>query len=80
MRTLAEEGVYAGCERCPRSFASVGDAATTFVQQILAGGGWGDLCMPLIERHPALLIFFIAVILSVDMGILNLMEHVFVLL
>jgi Ca2+-binding EF-hand superfamily protein len=73
VRQLAEEGAYDGCDRCPRAFATVGDAAATFVQQIIAGDGWGTVCMPLIDRYPLLLVFFILVIMSVDVGILNLL-------
>merc|ERR1719215_2279682 len=40
---LTEEGVFDGCERCPRAFSTVHDATLTFFQQIMAGDSWGLL-------------------------------------
>lgn len=69
---LVLEGAY-NCDRCPRAFATVGDSFNTFVQLVLAGDGWGTVCVPLIDRNSWYLVFFVLVIVSVDMGILNLM-------
>merc|ERR1740138_537283 len=57
---LAAQGVYEGCERCPRAFESVGASVVTFSQTLIAGDSWGQVSIPLIERYPATFIFFIS--------------------
>lgn len=75
---LTDEGVHEGCDRCPRAFASVLGATLTFTQQIVAGDSWGEVTIPIIEHFPASSIFFILVLLSVGLAILNLILAVIV--
>jgi len=76
---LAESSnVYELCSRCPRAFASVGEATLTFTQQIVAGDEWGRTSIPLMEAHPWTLFIFLSVLVSVDLGLLNLVTAVIV--
>lgn len=75
---VAQTGVYDGCERCPRAFASVGASVVTLVQQIVAGDSWGVTSIPVLEMYPATATYFYAVILTVGLGALNLILTVIV--
>lgn len=75
---VAKEGVYDGCERCTRAFGSVEQSCLTFVQQLLAGDSWGLVTIPIIERAPWTAIFFTAVLISVNLGMMNLILSVIV--
>jgi len=77
-RDIAATGVYSDCERCPRAFASVFEANLTFVQQIVAGDSWGLVSLPIIERHPWTGIILMGALLSVNLGIMNLVLSVIV--
>jgi len=70
---VARTGLYhdMGCERCPRAFSSVQDSLLTFLQQIIAGGSWGQLSVPIVEAQPSTLIFFILVLVSISLTLLN---------
>jgi len=69
---------YKDCDRCARAFQSVGQSVLTFIQQILAGDSWGQVSVPIIERHPWTAVFFTAVLVSVNLAILNLILAVIV--
>jgi len=75
---LAERDMYVGCERCPRAFSSVMHANLTFLQQIIAGDSWGQVSVPIIEEEPLIALFFFAVLLTVNFGLLNLVLTVIV--
>jgi len=79
-RELAHEGVYEGvCERCPRAFESVSATMLTFVKHLIAGDGWGEVCVPISEAHPwTFFFFFLAVASSVTLALLNLILAVIV--
>jgi len=64
-------GVYGDCERCGRAFGSVFEAFMTFFQQLVAGDSWGTVSLPLIEHAPWTLFFFSAVLVSVQLVVLN---------
>jgi len=70
--------IYDQCPRCHRAFASVGEATLTFTQQIIAGDSWGTTSMPLMEAHPWTSFIFLSVLVSVDLGLLNLITAVIV--
>lgn len=76
--TLVQDGVYDGCERCGRSFESVWDAFLTFVQHIVCGDSWGVVTLPIVEKYPGTLPFFMLVYFTVAMGVLNLILAVIV--
>lgn len=67
-----------GCARCPHAFESTFQASLTFFTQVVAGDSWGRETVPIIEKHPATGIFFVAVYLSVGMALLNLILGVVV--
>jgi len=63
--------VYAGCERCPRSFETVFDSVLTLWKQLVAGDSWGTLCEPIIEEAPWTFLFFMVVLVSINLLMLN---------
>lgn len=69
---------FGGCERCPRAFASVMSANLTFIQQIVAGDSWGLVSVPLIEKDPWIGLILIGALISVNLGMLNLILTVIV--
>jgi len=69
---------YEDCARCPRAFASVGEALLTFIQQIIAGDSWGLTSLPLMEKHPWTSMIFLSVLVSVHLGLMNLVTAVIV--
>mmetsp|Transcript_31243 Transcript_31243/g.85788 ORF Transcript_31243/g.85788 Transcript_31243/m.85788 type:complete len:695 (+) Transcript_31243:68-2152(+) len=75
---IAESGYYDGCDRCERAFSSVSAAILTFTQQIVAGDSWGLVSLPIIEAHPWTVVLFLSVLISIDMGLLNLILTVIV--
>lgn len=76
---LAKSGIYNDvCERCPRAFASVWASTITFIQQIVAGDSWGAVTIPIMERHPETALFFLSVLVSTALGLLNLIVMVIV--
>lgn len=75
---LAEYYQDAGCDRCARAFSSVWDSMLTFIQHIVAGDSWGNVSLPLAERHPWTLCFFVLVLVSVDLALMNLILAVIV--
>jgi len=48
------------------------DANLTFLQQLVAGDGWGEVCVPIIEMFPWTAWLFIAILLSINLGVMNL--------
>jgi len=78
-KRLAEESdVYDDCERCPRAFESVPASIMTFVQVIVAGDGGGVITVPLVEAHPSTTLFFLMVLVTVNLGLMNLILSVIV--
>lgn len=70
-KQLAADGVYDGCERCPRAFESVFQAALTFTQSIIAGDSWGAVSLVIIEHYPPTIFFFGIVFCALAMMVLN---------
>jgi len=73
-----QDGTYRDCERCPRAFQTVQDAVLTFMQQIVAGDSWGLVSIPIMEKSPWSAFVFMAVLVSVELGVLNLILTVIV--
>jgi len=69
---IAERGVYEGCDRCPKAFASIWQSTLTFIQQIITGDSWGLVTLPIIESYPLSALFFFPVFLLIDMALVNL--------
>eukprot|EP00435_Cladocopium_sp_Y103_P047846 s453_g14.t1 len=66
------------CPRCPRSFSTVYSSSLTLFSQIVAGDGWGTLSLPLAEAHPWLSVFLFAIMISISLGVMNLILAVIV--
>lgn len=69
---------YGDCERCPRAYSSVMQAALTFWQQMVTGDSWGQVTIPVMESQPITGMFFIPVFLSIGMAVMNLILGVVV--
>lgn len=70
---VEESGGFEGCSRCPSAFSSVFESMLTIVQQIFAGDSWGTLCIPLITAHPWTTIPLLFILITINLGILNLL-------
>jgi len=75
---MVKNGEFEDCERCGRAYSSTMSAMLTFTQQIVAGDEWGASSIPIIEKHPWTAIFFSAVLVCVDLGLMNLILSVIV--
>eukprot|EP00929_Paragymnodinium_shiwhaense_P011889 TRINITY_DN11825_c0_g2_i1.p1 TRINITY_DN11825_c0_g2~~TRINITY_DN11825_c0_g2_i1.p1 ORF type:complete len:670 (+),score=122.26 TRINITY_DN11825_c0_g2_i1:77-2086(+) len=64
--------VYENCERCHRAFSTVGSSITTFFQTLVAGDSWGEVAVPIIEEEPLAFTFFVGVLVTVQLVMLNL--------
>lgn len=73
-----DPNVYSGCERCPRAFQSVFQSNLTIFQTIVAGDSWGQLALPIIEHNPLAVLFFLCVLVTVGIAIMNLILAVIV--
>ncbi|CAJ1430762.1 unnamed protein product [Effrenium voratum] len=78
MPRLASEGLFGGCDFCSRSMQSVMSANLLIYKTVVAGDSWGQVAVPLIERHPWATGIFIGSHLSIVFGILNLVVAVVV--
>lgn len=70
-KRVAEQGLYAGCDRCPHAFESVFESALTFSQQIVAGDSWGTVTVPIINEAPITAVYFGLVFVSLNMALMN---------
>jgi len=68
---VAAKGLYDGCERCPRAFASVAASVMTISQQIITGDSWGMLSIPIIEEAPETALFFSLCFAVISLMMLN---------
>jgi len=77
---LTAQGVWDahGCGRCPRAFESVQQSMLTFTQGIVAGDSWGTISVPIIEARPETAIFFLTVLISISLAVMNLILAVIV--
>jgi len=69
---------FEGCERCSRAFDSVSASTLTLFQQIVAGDDWGSVSIPVIEKAPHFAPIFGLVVISVSLGVMNLILAVIV--
>lgn len=77
-RQLALSGVYAECDRCPRAFATVMGSNLTFLTAIVAGDSWGQIAVPLIESHPWTGVVLLSALVTIELGLLNVIVAVVV--
>jgi len=76
--SLEESGAYDGCPRCPKAFSSVFAAFITLLQTTIAGDSWGQTAVPMIEAAPWTAAFFVTVLASLVLGMMNLVLMVIV--
>eukprot|EP00929_Paragymnodinium_shiwhaense_P105258 TRINITY_DN70197_c0_g1_i1.p1 TRINITY_DN70197_c0_g1~~TRINITY_DN70197_c0_g1_i1.p1 ORF type:complete len:701 (-),score=82.57 TRINITY_DN70197_c0_g1_i1:225-2057(-) len=69
---------YEGCPRCPRAFRSVLDSVVTLFFLTMTGDSWGDLTAPVIELEYWTFFFFLGVLVTVHLVMLNLILAVIV--
>lgn len=69
---LAAEGRFDSCERCARMFQSVFHSNLTFFQILVAGDSWGTAAITLIEAEPWTALILGGAVVSISMGISNL--------
>jgi len=69
---VAATGIYEGCERCPRAFKSVMESNLTFLQTLVAGDSWGQVSIPIMEMYPWTIVWFSAMLVSITLGVMNL--------
>lgn len=78
-KSIAETtDAYADCERCARAFSSVMNSNLTFFQTIIAGDSWGLVNVTMIEYYPWTALILVTVILSINLGLMNLVVTVIV--
>merc|ERR1719352_1735780 len=71
-KSIAEKtSIYEGCERCPRAYSTVFHSMLTFWKQLVASDSWGTLCEPIIEEAPWASLFFMLVLVTVNLTMLN---------
>ncbi|CAJ1386978.1 unnamed protein product [Effrenium voratum] len=69
---------FTSCERCHGGFRSVLAASVTLFQQIVAGDSWGEISVPLIETAPETTPILFAIMVTVSLGVMNLILAVIV--
>eukprot|EP00929_Paragymnodinium_shiwhaense_P110324 TRINITY_DN7722_c1_g1_i1.p1 TRINITY_DN7722_c1_g1~~TRINITY_DN7722_c1_g1_i1.p1 ORF type:complete len:624 (-),score=128.30 TRINITY_DN7722_c1_g1_i1:550-2322(-) len=70
--------IYDGCARCARAYASVFDAMLTMFQQVVAGDSWGMVSLQIIEEKSVTGLFFLGVLITVNLVMLNLILSVII--
>ncbi|CAE7748494.1 scn4aa [Symbiodinium sp. CCMP2456] len=78
-QVLGADGTkFPACTRCERSFETVFAASVTLFQQIVAGDAWGQINIPLVEEAPWLVPVVYLVMITISLGIMNLILAVIV--
>ena len=68
---LADE--LGSCDtQCIRSMSSVMDANLLIFKTVIAGDSWGEIAVPVIQKHPGTAIIFVGSLLTLVFGVLNL--------
>ena len=60
------------CDRCPDGFRGVFAASLTLFQQVIAGDSWGTISVPLVETAPWTAVLLFWILITVSLGMLNL--------
>jgi len=69
---------YGDCSDCHSRFQSVMESSLTLFQQIVAGDSWGEISVPLILERPWTALILISIMLTVSLGLMNLILAVIV--
>jgi hypothetical protein len=76
---IAEETTtYDDCTRCPGAYESVMAATLTLFQILVVGDDWASNAIPIIEQKPLSAVYFVAVQVSISIGLMNLLLAVIV--
>jgi len=67
-----------GCGRCPKAYGSVWSSACTILTQTIAGDSWGTITLQVIEDSPWTIVFFLLVLFSINLVVVNLILAVVV--
>lgn len=78
MDDVASNSFWKECPRCARAFSSVSASNLTFLQTIVVGDDWGILCVPIIERYPWTIFIFGGSLITMGLGMLNLIVAIIV--
>lgn len=74
-----ESGTFTECgQRCQRAMTSVMDANLLLFQTVIAGDGWGEIAVPLIQSYPQTAIILMGSFMTLVFGVLNLVVAVVV--
>eukprot|EP00930_Biecheleria_cincta_P032751 TRINITY_DN22709_c0_g1_i2.p1 TRINITY_DN22709_c0_g1~~TRINITY_DN22709_c0_g1_i2.p1 ORF type:complete len:688 (-),score=138.02 TRINITY_DN22709_c0_g1_i2:74-2047(-) len=65
-------------EWCNFAFTSVWHAMLYFFQTLIAGDSWGTCALPLARKHQGTFLLFVAVLVTVQLGFMNLLLSVIV--
>jgi len=63
---------------CQLRFRSVYSAGLTLFQQVVAGDSWGEISIPLLEEHPETSLVLFPIMVSISLGVMNLILAVIV--
>jgi len=69
---------YEDCDRCHSGFQSVMESSLTLFQQIVAGDSWGQISVPLILERPWTAFILISIMMTISIGLMNLILAVIV--
>eukprot|EP00929_Paragymnodinium_shiwhaense_P035858 TRINITY_DN19308_c0_g2_i2.p1 TRINITY_DN19308_c0_g2~~TRINITY_DN19308_c0_g2_i2.p1 ORF type:complete len:659 (+),score=147.04 TRINITY_DN19308_c0_g2_i2:101-2077(+) len=75
---IAENEGFHNCPRCPVAFSSVFESVKTFFFLCLTNDSWGELAAPIMEEEAWTFAFFLFVLVSVQLVMLNLILAVIV--
>eukprot|EP00913_Durusdinium_trenchii_P025409 g23854.t1 len=79
LQEMIEKQEFVSCdEECQRAMSSVMDANLLLFKTVIAGDSWGEIAVPVIQRHPATAIIFVGSQLTLVFGVLNLIVAVVV--
>lgn len=79
MPGMANEGLWDDCgELCGTAFSTVMRANLTLFKTIVAGDSWGQLAEPIVVKHPWTAVIFVGSLVSLVLGVLNLVVAVVV--
>lgn len=73
-----EIGYDERCPRCREGFETVYKASLTLFSQIVAGDSWGSISLPLAEAHPWTAPILFAILMTISLGVMNLILAVIV--
>ena len=60
------------CEWCKGAFGSVWNASLTIFMTVVAADNWGEVAIPIIDRQPWTFLWFLIVLVTVQLAMLNL--------